>query len=86
MFSAVSAFPNKPKIHSHANAVYLNRESVFHILPSIATPTLFVSGQHPDFDVSLGQLLDGLRDSVLQLVLHRCRPQQLRPTEGRVAM
>lgn len=39
--------------------------------------TLFVSGQHPHFDVAQFQQLDGLGDSILQLVLNGCGPKQL---------
>lgn len=45
------------------------------------TPTLFIPSQHPNFDVSFGQLFYGLRHAVLQLVLHSRRSQQLKPTE-----
>lgn len=45
------------------------------------TRTLFISSQHPDFDVCLSQLLYGLWHTVLQLVLHGCRSQQLRTTQ-----
>lgn len=48
------------------------------------TLTLFIPSQHPDFDVSFGQLLYGLWHAVLQLVLHGCRSQQLKTTEYRV--
>lgn len=43
--------------------------------------TLFVSRQHPHFNVAQFQQLDGLRNSVLQLVLNGCDPKQL---EGRL--
>lgn len=39
--------------------------------------TLFVSCQHPHFDVAQFQQLDGLGDSILQLVLDGCGPKQL---------
>lgn len=39
--------------------------------------TLFVSRQHPHFDVAQFQQLDGFRDSILQLVLNGCGPEQL---------
>lgn len=39
--------------------------------------TLFVSCQHPHFDVAQFQQLDGLRDSILQLVLDGRGPEQL---------
>lgn len=42
--------------------------------------TLFVSRQHPHFNVAQFQQLDGLRDSILQLVLNGRGPKQL---EGR---
>lgn len=38
------------------------------------TLTLFVSSQHPDFDVGFSQLFDGVWDAVLQFVLHSSRP------------
>ena len=41
------------------------------------SPTLFVPCQHPYLDVGFGQLLYGLRDAVLELVLHGGRSQQL---------
>lgn len=43
--------------------------------------TFFVSCQHPHFNVAQFQQLDGLRNSVLQLVLNGCDPKQL---EGRL--
>lgn len=38
------------------------------------TLTLFISSQHPDFDVGFSQLFDGVWDTVLQFVLHSSRP------------
>ena len=42
------------------------------------TPTLFIPSQDPDFDVSFSQLLYCLWHTILQLVLHSCRPQKLK--------
>lgn len=39
--------------------------------------TLLVTSQNPDFDVGLGQLLDGLRHPILELVLYGSGPEQL---------
>lgn len=39
--------------------------------------TLFVSRQHPHFNVAQFQPLDGLRDSILQFVLNGRGPKQL---------
>lgn len=50
------------------------------------TLALFIPSQHPDFDVSFSQLLNGLWHAILQLVLHSCRSQQLKTTEHRVVM
>lgn len=44
------------------------------------TLTLFISSQHPDFDVSFSQLFYGLWYSILQLVLYCRCPQQLKKT------
>lgn len=44
--------------------------------------TLFVSCQHPHFDVAQFQQLDGLRDSLLQLVLDGRGPEQLQGVTG----
>lgn len=43
----------------------------------LAPLTLFVSRQHPHFDVAQFQQLDGLRDPFLQLVLNGRDPKQL---------
>ncbi len=58
----------------------LNRNTCY------VTLTLFISSQHPDFDVSFSQLLDGLWHAILQFVLNSCRSQQLKITENRVAI
>jgi len=44
----------------------------------LAPLTLFVSRQHPHFDVAQFQQLDGLRDPFLQLVLNGRDPKQLK--------
>lgn len=44
--------------------------------------TLFVSCQHPHFDVAQFQQLDGLGDSILQLVLDGRGPEQLEGGDG----
>lgn len=89
MFSAVSVFWGGKKKNTHGRFDKAQTGEFFSALVDAENwaelPTLLVSRQHPDFDVGFGQLLDGLRDSVLKLVLHRRRPQQLKVTRCRDA-
>lgn len=69
MFSAVSVSQPADQV------IFAGRFGT--VRPGRRSPTLFISSQHPDFDVGFGQLFDGVGDTVLQLVLHRRDAQQL---------
>lgn len=44
---------------------------------AVLGPTLLVSCEHPHFDVSLLETLDGFKDAILEPVFNGCGSQQL---------